>query len=99
MPDPGAPPAPPGPFVYGIAPRRPRNQAGLTAVWLAVEALCINLGRFDSVRQRRGPLLGMLGTTHWMTPTEPWPLCSETRSLVVVTGSKDTPLKVLSAAG
>src|SRR5215467_6342778 len=34
-----------------------------------------------------------------MTPTEPWRLCSETRSLVVVTGSKDTPLKVLSAAG
>jgi hypothetical protein len=46
-----------------------------------------------------GRLLGMLGTTHWITPTEPRPLCSETRSLVVVTGSKLTPLKVLSAAG
>ncbi len=41
----------------------------------------------------------MLGTTHWMTPTEPCPLSSTTRSRVVVTGSNVTALKVLSAAG
>jgi len=49
--------------------------------------------------KQAGQLPGTLGTTHWITPTEPRPLCSETRSFVVVTGSKLTPLKVLSAAG
>jgi len=41
----------------------------------------------------------MLGTTHWMTPTDPAPLCSTTRSLVVVTEPNVTALNVLSAIG
>ena len=40
----------------------------------------------------------MLGTTHWITPTEPSPLCMTTRSLVVVTEPNVTALNVLSAA-
>jgi threonine dehydrogenase-like Zn-dependent dehydrogenase len=56
-------------------------------------ALARALGRRDQ------PLPGMLGTTHWMTPTEARPLFSTTRSLVVVTGSKVTALNVLSAIG
>src|ERR1017187_3438543 len=53
----------------------------------------------DIWRRRDQPLPGMLGTTHWMTPTEARPLFSTTRSLVVVTGSKVTALNVLSAIG
>ena len=34
-----------------------------------------------------------------MTPTEPWPLSSTARSLVVLTESKVTVLNVSSAAG
>ena len=43
----------------------------------------------------------MLGTTHWMAPTPPavGAACITTRSLVVVTGSNVTWLKVLSASG
>jgi hypothetical protein len=44
------------------------------------------------------PPAGTLGTAHWMTPTEPWPLSSTARSLVVVTESKLTGLNVSSAA-
>jgi hypothetical protein len=32
----------------------------------------------------------MLGTTHWMTPTEPGPLCITTRSFVVVMEPNET---------
>jgi hypothetical protein len=43
---------------------------------------------------------GILGTTHWMTPTDAVPeLCIEMRSPVVVTGSKLTWLNVLIAVG
>src|SRR5581483_1796461 len=43
-------------------------------------------------------LLGMLGTTHWMTPYEAGPLSISMRSLVVVTEPNETWLNVLSAA-
>jgi len=42
----------------------------------------------------------MLGTIHWMMPTEAVPLlCMDRRSLDVVTGSKVTWLKVSRATG
>ena len=42
----------------------------------------------------------MLGTTHWMTPTDAVPvLCMDRRSLPVVTGSKLIWLKVSRAVG
>src|SRR5260370_2837445 len=41
----------------------------------------------------------MLGTTHWMTPTDPSPLCRTTRSMVVVTEPHVTWLMVSSATG
>ena len=42
----------------------------------------------------------MLGTIHWMTPTDAVPeLCIEMRSPVVVTGSKLTELNWLIAVG
>ncbi len=44
--------------------------------------------------------LGILGTIHWMTPTDAVPeLCIEMRSRVVVSGSKLTWLNVLIAVG
>jgi len=37
----------------------------------------------------------MPGTTHWMTPTDPSPLCRTTRSLAVATEPNVTWLNVL----
>ena len=59
-------------------------------------------GRAVILRWRAGqPPEGMLGTIHWIAPT---PLAVgavtiDTRSLVVVTGSKLTLLNTLSASG